>query len=173
MATNLVQLAQPVATDDVLTELQNAFNGREQLHTLLTNLADQRKELGKSFLKTFAADLTAIKGDPDKGFVDAQFIKFNAWKIIDEDMAKRIDALRAIADGLDNQITEFKKGYKKIFIDFLTLQIYALKEQQQKQEYEEDQLNDRIEALEKELIDISSIDATYKAAPTAKNVKGK
>ena len=173
MATSLVQLAQPVAGNDIMNDIQNAFNGRERLQALLIRLAEQRKSLGEFFLKTFAADLAAVKGEPDKGFVDTQFSKFNAWKTADDELSKRIEALRTIADGLENQIATYKKQYKNEFINLLTQQIDALREQWQKQEIEEDNLSDRIDALEKELADITYATSAGKSAPSAKKVKGK
>jgi gas vesicle protein len=173
MATNLVQLAQPVADNNIMNDIQNAFNGRERLQVLLIRLADQRKSLGEVFLKTFAADLAAVKGEPDKGFVDAQFSKFNVWKTADDELSKRIEALRTIAEGLENQIAAYKKQYKNEFINLLTQQIEALREQWQKQEIEEDHLSDRIDALERELADITYATSAGKSAPSAKKVKSK
>lgn len=173
MATNLVQLTQAGAADGILAEIQNAFNGRQRLQTLLIRLADQRKAAGEMFLKIFAADLAAVKGEPDKGFVDIQFAKFNAWKAADDELSKRIDALRTITDGLEKQITVYKVHYKNEFIHLLTQQIDALREQWQKQENEEDQLSDRIDALERELADITYTTSVVKSAPAAKKAKAK
>lgn len=172
MRTNLVQLAQPEA-GGIMAEIQNVFNGRERLQALLFRLVDQRKTAGEIFLKAFATDLAAVKGEPDKGFVDAQFTKFNSWKTADDDLFKRIDALQTIANGLEKQITLYKTKYKNEFIELLTQQIDTLREQWQKQENEEDQLSDRIDALERELAKMTNASSASRPATAAKKSKGK
>lgn len=170
MATTLVSLTQPVPIGDIQTDIENTINARERLQMLVL-LAVQRKDAQNAFLKTFAADLAAVKGDLDKGFVDAQFAKFNAWKAADDEMAKRIDALQTIAALLTVRIDEFKAAYRNEIIALLTRQIESLTEQLQKQEFQEDILNQRIEALKGELDALKPGDAAEKPSAAAKRGK--
>src|SRR5206468_2230194 len=101
MATNVVALTQPTNLSDIQADVRNALDARGRLPTLLDVLAVQRVDAVNAFLRTFAADLAAVKGDPDKAFVDAQFAKFTAWKTADDEFAKRIDALNAISASLE------------------------------------------------------------------------
>jgi chromosome segregation ATPase len=172
MATNLV-LAQPTATgDNIAADIQNAFNGRVRLQSLLINLEDQGVAADEAFLKIFATDLAAVKTEPDRTFVDAQFNKFNIWQTAKVELNKRIEALRTIQKGLETQISEYKKKFRQEFIDLLCQQIEELHQQWHKNENEEEQLGSRIHALESELEDLVDADKTAKPAKVVKKTKG-
>ena len=164
MATNVVALTQPTNLSDIQADVRNALDARGRLPTLLDVLAVQRVDAVNAFLRTFAADLAAVKGDPDKAFVDAQFAKFTAWKTADDEFAKRIDALNAISASLEKRIEEFEAEYRDEVIDLLTRQIAALNEELQRQESDESALNQRIKALESELNRVTGTPATKSAA---------
>jgi uncharacterized protein YceH (UPF0502 family) len=169
MATPLVvSVSPPALVSDVSTDVANAITARERLQALLATLARQRKDLENAFLRLFAADLAAVKGDPDKSFVDAQFTKFNAWDTADGELEQRIDALQTIADSLEERIDEFKAVYPNEMVDLLTWQIESLKAQRQKQQSSEAVLNERIRALEGELNKLKPRPATTARSAPAK-----
>jgi chromosome segregation ATPase len=165
MATNVVALTQLANLNDVETDIKNTIDALDRLQVLYATLATQRNNAANAFLRAFAADLAAIKGDPDKAFVDAQFAKFAAWKTGDDEIGKRIDALTAIGTGLKNRIVEFETAYRDQFIDLLMRQIAALNEQLDKHESDEDALKRRIKALNDELGRL--LPAAAKARPAA------
>jgi chromosome segregation ATPase len=166
--TAVVPFAQPGAPTDIQNEIKNVMDARQRLEALIANLETQRKDAGNAFLKAFTTDLAAVKGDPDKAFVDAQFAKFNASRSADEEIAKRIAALRAIADGLAKRVEEFKVTYRDQVIALLTAQIQALEEQLKQQESQEDILNQRLAVLKSELDQLSSEAASAKSAASAR-----
>jgi hypothetical protein len=168
MATNVVALTQPTNLSDIQDDVKKTLDARERVPTLLNLLAVQRVNAVNAFLRTFAADLAAVKGDPDKTFVDAQFAKFTAWKTADDELAKRIDALNAISASLEKRVVEFETEYRDEVIDLLTRQIAALNEERARQESDEDALNQRIKALESELNRVTGTPATKSAAKKTK-----
>jgi uncharacterized coiled-coil protein SlyX len=151
MATNVVALTQLADLSDIETDIKNTIDARERLQILYVTLARLRKSAANAFLRAFAFDLAAVKGDPDKAFVDAQFAKFSAWKTGDDEIGKRIDALNAIGIGINKRIAEFETAYRDEVIDLLRRQIAALNELLEKQEADEDALKRRIKALNDEL----------------------
>jgi chromosome segregation ATPase len=168
MATNIVALTQPTNLSDIQADVRNALDARGRLPTLLEVLTAQRVDAVNAFLRTFAADLAAVKGDADKAFVDAQFAKFTAWKAADDELAKRIDALKAIGASLAKRIDEFESEHRDEVIDLLTRQIAALNEQLKQQTSDEDALNQRIKALESELNRVAATPTKPAAAKKAK-----
>jgi len=165
MATNVVALTQLANLNDVETEIKNTIDALDRMQLLFAALATQRKNAADAFLRAFASDLVAVKGVPDKAFIDAQFTKFTAWKTGDDEIGKRIEALNAIGTGLQNRIVEFETSYRDEFIDLLTRQIAALNEQLAKQEFDQDALKSRIQALNDELNRL--VPAAAKARPTS------
>lgn len=170
MATNVVALTQPTNLSDIQTDVKNTLDARDRMGALLAMLTAQRADAVNAFLRTFAAELAAVKGDPDKAFVDAQFAKFTAWKAADDELAKRIDALTIIQTSLEKRIGEFESAYPSEVIDLLTRQIDALTEQLKKQESDEGALSQRIKALEAEL---NRVRGTSAAKPEAAAKKGR
>jgi hypothetical protein len=166
--TTVIALTQLAAPSDTQTEIRNAIDAREGVQALIATLESQRKDAGNLFLRTFAADLAAVKGSSDKSFVDAQFAKFNTWKTADEEIAKRIAALQTIADGLKRRIDEFKAANRDQVIALLRQQIQVLEELQEKQDAEEEILNQRLEALKSELDQLASETSAKTAAPARK-----
>ena len=164
MATNVVALTQQINLSAIQTDVKNTLDARDRLQALLDALAQQRGDAVNGFLRTFAADLAAVKGDPDKAFVDGQFAKFTAWKTAGDELAKRIDAFSAISASLEKRIGELEHAYRDEVIDLLTRQIAALNEQRERQESDEEALNQRIKALESELNRVVATTATSSAA---------
>lgn len=161
--TAVVPFTQPGALSDIQTEIKNVMDARERLQALVASFEAQRKDAGNAFLKAFSTDLAAVKGDPDKAFVDAQFTKFNALRSADEDVTKRIVMLQTVADSLGKRIEEFKVTYRDQVISLLTAQIQALEEELKKQESREDILTERLEALKRELDLLAPGDAAAKS----------
>jgi hypothetical protein len=150
-ASNVVALIQPANLIDIRTDIKNTLDARDRLQTLLATLATQRQDALNAFLRAFAADLAAIKGTPDRAFVDAQFAKFTARKSADDELAKRIDVLNVIRVALEHRIGEFAKTNRDEVIELLKQQISALEEQTQGPGSDQDAVNQRIAALQDEL----------------------
>jgi chromosome segregation ATPase len=175
MATNVVALT-PATTQplsNIQTEVKSLFDARDRLQSLLDLLATQRRHAVNAFLRAFAADLAAVKADPDRAFVDAQFAKFTTWKTADEETAKRIDALTVVHVSLDKRIEEFETAYRDEVIELLTRQIAALNEQLKEKESDEAALNRRIKDLTYELDRVRKEPAAATAKSPAAARKGK
>lgn len=157
MATAIaaVPAIQPAAIVDPRLEISNAIDARERVKNLIASLETQRTASGNLFLKTFAGELAAVPGEPDRAFVDGQFAKYTAWKTADEETGKRIVALNTIGDGLQNRIETFKTAHRDQLIALLTERIAALEDMLAKQESQEEVLARRLEALRFELDQLS------------------
>jgi hypothetical protein len=148
--TNVFALVKPANPDDIRTDIKNTLDARERLQTLFAALAAQRRDALNAFLRAFAADL-AVKGAPDRAFVDAQYAKFTARKAADDELAKRLEALDAIRVDLESRIGEFEKTHRNEVVELLTRQIAALSEGPQVPESDKDAVNQRITGLQAEL----------------------
>lgn len=169
MANNIVALVPPATLSDVQVEAKNAFEAREKLQTLIEQLELQRAADANKFLRGVATELAALKNAPDKAFADSQFTKYQAWKSVDDELVKRIDALHAIRVGLQNRLTELKKSpaYRAELIALLTAQIEALTELRKGKDAEESVIDKRIEALTLELNELKSSRAVRARGKTA------
>jgi chaperonin cofactor prefoldin len=168
-ATNVFALVKPANPDDIRTDIKNTLDARERLQTLFATLAAQRQDALNAFLRAFAADLAAVKGAPDRAFVDAQYAKFTARKAADDELAKWREALDAIRIDLESRIGEFEKTHRNEVVELLTRQIAALSEGPQVPESNQDALNQRIARLQAELDQLlGSAAATKSSAPARK-----
>ena len=156
MAGTVTQL-KAVSVDDITADIQNTMSARERVLALIATLETKRRDDQVAFLKQFAADLAAVKGDPDKAFADAQFTKFTTWKTADDDIVKRIDALRVIGHGLTARIKELAVTYRDQVIAYLTAQISV-------EESAESALTERKRKLEDELDDLTGYGFAAKSA---------
>jgi len=163
MAGTVTQL-KAVSVDDITTDIQNTMSARERVLALIATLEVKRRDDQVAFLKQFAADLAAVKGDPDKAFADAQFTKFTTWKTADDDIVKRIDALRVIGHGLTARIKELAVTYRDQVIAYLTAQIEAISAQISVEESAESALTERKRKLEDELDDLTGYGFAAKSA---------
>ena len=154
MAGTVTQL-KAVSVSDIQTDIENTMSGRERVLALVTTLESKRRDDQLAFLKTFAADLAAVKGDPDKAFSDAQFTKYTTWKGGDDDLVKRIEALRAIGHGLAARIREFAAAYRDEVIAYLTAQIDAIAAQLAVEKSAGTALTERKRELQDELDDLT------------------
>lgn len=172
MAGTVTQL-KAVSVDDITTDIQNTMSARERVLVLIATLEVKRRDDQVAFLKQFAVDLAAVKGDPDKAFADAQFTKFTTWKTADDDLVKRIDALRVIGHGLTARIKEFAATYRDQVIAYLTTQIEAISAQLAVEESAESSLTERKRKLEDELDDLTGGYATGAAKSGAATAPAK
>jgi len=163
MAGTVTQL-KAVSVDDITTDIQNTMSGRERVLGLIVTLETKRRDDQVAFLKQFAADLAAVKGDPDKAFADAAFAKFTTWKTADDDIVKRIDALRVIGNGLTARIKELSLTHRDEVIAYLTAQIEAISAQISVEESAESALTERKQKLEDELDDLTGYVSSAKGA---------
>ncbi|HTP98171.1 MAG TPA: hypothetical protein VMN56_02515 [Casimicrobiaceae bacterium] len=179
MVGTVTPLKAVTPVSDIETDIENTMNARERVHALIALVETKRRSDQVAFLQTFAKDLAAVQGDPDKTFVDAEYTKFTAWKSADDDTVKRLEALRLIAHGLEVRIREFAVTNLAAVVAYLTVEIDAINTQIAADKSEAGALTERKRKLEDELDDLtsgaaaaSSVPGTAAAAP-AKKAAGK
>jgi chromosome segregation ATPase len=166
---NVVALTQ-TGTAALEKEFDDLLNARERMPRLIKALEEQRATAAQDFISTFAADLAAVKGEPDKSFVDTQFGRLTTSNNAVADLSKRIDAFTAIAAGIAQRIEDLETANPDVAEGLLTRKIDNLEDKLKKEQDDEKLLNDQIKVLNEELHKVQGLSTTA-STPAAKKTK--